>query len=247
MQSNLMLLDRIETIRANSVSDEEYREFWGEGLDKHTKDIMDFVREFDAKMESEKFNQPADERQQLAVDLKEDSTENAEIEQLKNEKNMNKGKLDQRIIFLSVSKKIEGSINIIKLKETDNEKKEQTAYEEKILNLLTTLVKTFVDFEIAYRLKESKAKHFSRRMTGIHLLERIRATKEDYTETGIVVIVDFSLLQLEDKEKEELAGRLENIISKDLNQRRIELNDIGNDMPKLEIIFIRRLNKKSKD
>lgn len=35
------LIDRIDTIRANSVSDEEFEKTWGESLDRKVKKSMD--------------------------------------------------------------------------------------------------------------------------------------------------------------------------------------------------------------
>lgn len=35
------LLDRIDTIRANSVSEQEYEKFWGKNLDSKVKKSMD--------------------------------------------------------------------------------------------------------------------------------------------------------------------------------------------------------------
>ena len=35
------LLDRIDTIRANSVSDKEFEQTWGESLDRKVKKSMD--------------------------------------------------------------------------------------------------------------------------------------------------------------------------------------------------------------
>lgn len=35
------LLDRIDTIRANSVSEQEYEKFWGKSLDSKVKESMD--------------------------------------------------------------------------------------------------------------------------------------------------------------------------------------------------------------
>lgn len=35
------LLDRIDTIRANSVSEQEYEKFWGKSLDSKVKKSMD--------------------------------------------------------------------------------------------------------------------------------------------------------------------------------------------------------------
>jgi hypothetical protein len=35
------LMDRIDTIRANSVSDKEFEESWGKSLDEHVERMMD--------------------------------------------------------------------------------------------------------------------------------------------------------------------------------------------------------------
>lgn len=35
------LIDRIDTIRANSVSEKEYEKFWGKSLDSRVKESMD--------------------------------------------------------------------------------------------------------------------------------------------------------------------------------------------------------------
>ena len=35
------LLDRMDTIRANSVSEQEYEKFWGKSLDSKVKESMD--------------------------------------------------------------------------------------------------------------------------------------------------------------------------------------------------------------
>ena len=35
------LMDRIDTIRANSVSDKEFEEVWGKSLDEHVEKMMD--------------------------------------------------------------------------------------------------------------------------------------------------------------------------------------------------------------
>ncbi len=35
------LMDRIDTIRANSVSDKEFEQTWGKSLDEHVEKMMD--------------------------------------------------------------------------------------------------------------------------------------------------------------------------------------------------------------
>ena len=44
------LLDKLDAIRVNSVTDKDYKEFWGESLDEHVNELMDFAREFDAQI-----------------------------------------------------------------------------------------------------------------------------------------------------------------------------------------------------
>lgn len=43
------LMDRIDTIRANSVSDKEFEEIWGKSLDEHVNKMMDRWDELLAK------------------------------------------------------------------------------------------------------------------------------------------------------------------------------------------------------
>ena len=46
------LLDRIDEVRINSVTDKDYKEFWGESVEEHVDQLMEFAREFDAQIES---------------------------------------------------------------------------------------------------------------------------------------------------------------------------------------------------
>lgn len=43
------LLDRIDEVRANSVTPEKFKETWGYSLEDHVEDMMDFIRELEAK------------------------------------------------------------------------------------------------------------------------------------------------------------------------------------------------------
>lgn len=43
------LLDRIDEVRANSVTPEKFKEAWGYSLEDHVEDMMDFIRELEAK------------------------------------------------------------------------------------------------------------------------------------------------------------------------------------------------------
>ncbi len=51
MAKEKVLIHRIETVRANSVTDKEFREFWGESREEAVKDMMEFVRGIDAEMD----------------------------------------------------------------------------------------------------------------------------------------------------------------------------------------------------
>lgn len=46
------LLDRMDEVRVNSVTDKDYKEFWGESVEEHVDQLMEFAREFDAQIES---------------------------------------------------------------------------------------------------------------------------------------------------------------------------------------------------
>ena len=46
------LLDRIDAIRANSVTDQEFDKTWGSSLDRHLEKMMEMVSRIDAKMEN---------------------------------------------------------------------------------------------------------------------------------------------------------------------------------------------------
>lgn len=70
MARELNIREQIAFIGANSVTDEEYREFWGESREEAREDMRDFMREFDAKMEAEVYNQLAEDRRQPAVEPK---------------------------------------------------------------------------------------------------------------------------------------------------------------------------------
>jgi len=46
------LLDRIDAIRANSVTDQEFDKTWGSSLDRHLEKMMEMVSRIDAQMEN---------------------------------------------------------------------------------------------------------------------------------------------------------------------------------------------------
>ena len=43
------VIERIDEIRANSVTDAEFKRIWGISIDEHVKQLMDFARKFDAE------------------------------------------------------------------------------------------------------------------------------------------------------------------------------------------------------
>lgn len=51
MANTKSLLDRIDEVRVNSVTDKDYKTFWGESVEEHVDQLMDFAREFDAQIE----------------------------------------------------------------------------------------------------------------------------------------------------------------------------------------------------
>ena len=43
------IIDRIDEIRVNSVTDAEFKNLWGISIDEHVKRLMEYARKFDAK------------------------------------------------------------------------------------------------------------------------------------------------------------------------------------------------------
>lgn len=43
------IIERIDEIRANSVTDAEFKKMWGISIDEHVNKLMKWVKEFDAK------------------------------------------------------------------------------------------------------------------------------------------------------------------------------------------------------
>lgn len=59
------LLDRIDEVRANTVTPEKFKETWGYSLEEHVDDMMDFIHELEAKEApvEETINYVAEEKQ----------------------------------------------------------------------------------------------------------------------------------------------------------------------------------------
>ena len=47
--SKMSLIERIDEIRANSVTDEQFKKMWGVGIDDHVDQLMKWVGEQEAK------------------------------------------------------------------------------------------------------------------------------------------------------------------------------------------------------
>ena len=46
-KENMSLIDRIDEIRANSVTDEEFKKVWGTSIDEHVDKMMAHVTEIE--------------------------------------------------------------------------------------------------------------------------------------------------------------------------------------------------------
>lgn len=51
MKQEVNLLDRIDTVKVNSVSDEAFEATWGVSMQEHLQEVMAFVKAFDEKLE----------------------------------------------------------------------------------------------------------------------------------------------------------------------------------------------------
>lgn len=50
----MTLMDRIDFIRANSVTDDEFKKMWGYSIEEHVEKIMKWCRKFDELSEKSK-------------------------------------------------------------------------------------------------------------------------------------------------------------------------------------------------
>lgn len=48
------IIDKIDAIKANTVSEKEFKSVWGISLDEHIKNMMEYVREADARIAKER-------------------------------------------------------------------------------------------------------------------------------------------------------------------------------------------------
>ena len=50
----MTLMERIDFIRANSVTDDEFKKMWGYSIDEHVEKMMKWCRKFDELSEKSK-------------------------------------------------------------------------------------------------------------------------------------------------------------------------------------------------
>lgn len=50
--SKMSLIERIDEIRANSVTDEEFKSVWGISIDEHVAQMMKWIEEQEAKSQT---------------------------------------------------------------------------------------------------------------------------------------------------------------------------------------------------
>ena len=83
MKSNFDLLDRIDTIKANSVTAEEFEKIWGKSLKDHLDEMMDFWCKIEARAKEviEVVNQPAEKRHQPVAEPQGKTAVKAETKQ----------------------------------------------------------------------------------------------------------------------------------------------------------------------
>lgn len=43
------IIERIDEIRANSVTNDEFKKVWGVSIEEHVNKLMDWVKEFDSR------------------------------------------------------------------------------------------------------------------------------------------------------------------------------------------------------
>ena len=54
------VIDQIDAIKANSVTENEFKSVWGISLDEHMERMMGHVRETDARVKAERRNKKND-------------------------------------------------------------------------------------------------------------------------------------------------------------------------------------------
>ena len=50
------VIDKIDALKANTVSEKEFKNIWGISLDEHMNKMMEHVRKTDARIKEERLN-----------------------------------------------------------------------------------------------------------------------------------------------------------------------------------------------
>ena len=256
------LIERMDTVKAESVSDKEFEDAWGISLDDQVEKMM---AKWDsmlaqAKEAIDSQEQPDGERHPLAADLEEDSAEEAEKEKLEAPV-----RTMGRVIFLSFNE-------FKKLEKADFDKKENFKTRKKVRH--ETLKKVMLhlskflseamekecptrqletekdrfgqlaEWQIRYRLRKGLGKRPSRQLTREELAERMEASGVDYARIGIAMM-DFDFMDREG-EKEELLRRLNQAMPEGVHLQPCKEEEIGLDVPIIEVECVPKLCKRTK-
>lgn len=54
------IIDKIDAIKINSVTEKEFKSVWGISLDEHMNRMMEYVRKTDARVKAERQNKKND-------------------------------------------------------------------------------------------------------------------------------------------------------------------------------------------
>ena len=256
------LIERMDTVKAESVSDKEFEDAWGISLDAQVEKMM---AKWDSMLAQAKDaidsqEQPDGERHPLAADLEEDSAEEAEKEGREAPV-----RTMGRVIFLSFNE-------FKKLEKADFDKKENFKTRKKVRH--ETLKKVMLHlskflseamekecppqksdtekermeqlavWQIRYRLRKGLGKRPSRQLTREELAERIEASGVDYARIGIAMM-DFDFMDREE-EKEELLRRLNQAMPEGVHLQPCKEEEIGLDVPIIEVECVPKLCKRTK-
>lgn len=256
------LIERMDTVKAESVSDKEFEDAWGISLDAQVEKMM---AKWDSMLAQAKDaidsqEQPDGERHPLAADLEEDSAEEAEKEGREAPV-----RTMGRVIFLSFNE-------FKKLEKADFDKKENFKTRKKVrhetlkkamLHLSKFLseamekecppqksdtekerMEELAAWQIRYRLRRGLGKRPSRQLTREELAEKIEASGVDYARIGIAMM-DFDFTDREE-EKEELLKRLNQAMPEGVHLQPCKVEEIGLDVPIIEVECIPKLCKRTK-
>lgn len=256
------LIERMDTVKAESVSDKEFEDAWGISLDDQVEKMM---AKWDsmlaqAKEAIDSQEQSDGERHPLTADLEEDSAE-AAVEEGREAP----VRTMRRVIFLSFDE-------FKKLEKADFDKKENFKTRKKVrhetlkkvmLHLSKFLLEAMekecpaqkfetdkerfeqlAEWQIRYRLRKGLGKRPSRQLTHEELAERMEASGVDYARICIAMM-DFDFTDREE-EKEELLKRLNQAMPEGVHLQPCKVEEIELDVPIVEVECIPKLCKRTK-